>query len=150
MNPNEKLTQLLTNKWFQHDGCDYSFVSCRTVGSNIMILTNKKTLQIPIDRFADFLKKVEQNCYDKSSVQVQKSFIPSELPAKGNVVIVPEKPVVFDKLNNSFESLIELIDGAKDEDLKFLESKVKMLTSVAQTAINMENSRNNLIKMFNK
>jgi hypothetical protein len=32
--------------------------------------------------------------------------------------------------------------------LKFLETKAKMLTSVAQTAVNMENSRINLIKLF--
>ncbi|SHG28315.1 hypothetical protein [Flavobacterium johnsoniae] len=150
MNPNEKLVKLLENKWFQYNGSDYAFISCKNVGSNLMIITNKKTLQIPLDRFVDFYNMVEQNCYDKTSEVLKNNLVPAELPLKNNMIIVPEKPMVFDKLNDSFEKLIDVIDGATDDDLKFLESKVKMLTSVAQTAINMENSRNNLIKIFNK
>lgn len=157
MNPNEKLTELLTNKFFQHEGGDYAFVSCKTIGSNLMILTNKKTLQIPVDRFVDFYQKVERNCYNPADA-INKDLVPTSLPVKKDglaefkprdpVMVIPESPKVFDKLNNSFESLIDSIENATEADLKTLEIKAKMLTSVAQTAINMENSRNSLIRMI--
>jgi hypothetical protein len=161
MNPNEKLTQLLTDKFFKHEGDDYAFMSCKTVGSNLMILTNKKTIQIPVDRFVSFYEKVESNCYAAGDV-IKKEFVPTNLPVKkpdgetlptefkprDSVIVIPESPKVFDKLNNSFESLIDAIDNASEADLKNLEIKAKMLTSVAQTAINMENSRNSLIRII--
>lgn len=161
MNPNEKLTQLLTDKFFKHEGGDYAFMSCKTVGSNLMILTNKKTLQIPVDRFVNFYEKVEANCYAASDV-IKKEFVPTDLPVKkpdsetlpaefkprDSVMVIPESPRVFEKINNSFESMIDAIDNASEDDLKTLEVKAKMLTSVAQTAINMENSRNSLIKII--
>ena len=162
MNPNEKLTQLLTNKFFQHEGGDYAFMSCKTVGSNLMVLTNKKTIQIPVDRFVDFYQKVEANCYNPADIinkdlvptnvpektaEVKKAFVP-EIPMKNQVMIVPESPKVFSKLNQRFENLIDAIDSASEEDLNKLEAKAKMLASIGQTAINMENSRNGLIKML--
>lgn len=161
MNPNEKLTELLTNKFFKHEGDDYAFMSCKTVGSNLMILTNKKTLQIPVDRFVSFYEKVESNCYAAGDV-IKKEFVPANLAVKkpdsevlrpefkprDPVMVIPESPKVFDKLNNSFESLIDAIESANEADLKTLEVKAKMLTSVAQTAINMVNSRNSLIKII--
>lgn len=150
MRPSERLTQLLTDKFFEHEAIQYAFMSCKEVGSNLMILTNKKTLQIPVDRFENFYQKVSANCVDS---QIGKpEFVPTELPLKSEVskvVVVPEMPGVFGKINQSFDSLIDAIDNASDEDLKKLEVKAKMLTSVAQTAVNMENSRINLIKIFN-
>jgi len=161
MNPNEKLTELLTNKFFKHEGDDYAFMSCKTVGSNLMIITNRKTLQIPVDRFVSFYEKVESNCYAAGDV-IKKEFVPTNIPVKNpdsealpaefkprdSVIVIPESPKVFDKLNNSFESLIDAIENASEADLKTLEVKAKMLTSIGQTAINMENSRNGLIKML--
>lgn len=143
----EKLTELLTDKKFSHNGKEYCFVSCKKVSSNIMILTNKETIQISSDRFADFYNKVEANC--STSFEEKKSFVPAELPTKNNVVVLPEMPGVFGKINQSFDSLIDAIDNASDADLKVLETKAKMLTSMANTAVNMENSRINLIKLFN-
>lgn len=144
----EKLTQLLSDKYFHHNGKEYCFVSCKKVVSNIMILTNKETIQVPVDRFNDFYEKVKNNCFDAKYLTAKKEFLPSELPELGNVFYVPETPKTYQKLNNSFDSLIDAIDSATDENLKFLEAKAKMLTSVAQTAVNMENSRINLIKLF--
>lgn len=144
----EKLTQLLTDKYFTHNGKEYCFVSCKKVVSNIMILTTKETLQIPVDRFNDFYEKVKKNCVDARNLPVKKEFSPSELPVKENVFFIPEMPKTYQKLHSSFDSLIDAIDEATDENLKFLETKAKMLTSVAQTAVNMENSRINLIKLF--
>lgn len=144
----EKLTQLLTNKSFIHNNKVYFFVSCKKVISNIMILTNKETLQIPMDRFNDFYEKVKKNCVDARNLPAKKEFSPSELPVKENVFLLPEMPKTYQKLHASFDSLIDAIDEATDENLKFLETKAKMLTSVGQTAVNMENSRINLIKLF--
>lgn len=150
MSPNEKITELLTGKKFNHGGEEFEFRSCKTVYSNLMVITNKKTLQIPLDQFVNFYQKVEKNCESLTAVAVgqKKEFIPEALPLKA--VIVPEIPKVFEKINNSFDALIDKIESATEEDLKFLETKAKMLASVAQTAVNMENSRINLIKMFNK
>jgi len=75
MNPNEKLTALLTGKNFKHDGNDFAFVSCKTVVSNLMILTNKKTIQVPVDRFVDFYQKVEANCYVPQDENVAKELL---------------------------------------------------------------------------
>jgi hypothetical protein len=113
-----------------------------------MIITNKETLQIPMDRFNDFYEKVKKNCVDVRNLPAKKEFSPSELPVKENVFFIPEMPKTYQKLHASFDSLIDAIDEATDENLKFLETKAKMLTSVAQTAVNMENSRINLIKLF--
>ena len=144
----EKLTQLLTDKMFSHNGKDYAFVSCKKVVSNIMILTNKETIQVPIDRFNDFYEKVKMNCVDARNLPSKKEFLPSEIPVKENLFVIPEMPKTYQKLHQSFDSLIDAIDNATDDNLKFLETKAKMLTSVAQTAVNMENSRINLIKLF--
>lgn len=144
----EKLTQLLTDKMFNHNGKDYAFVSCKKVVSNIMIMTNKETIQVPVDRFNDFYEKVKKNCVDARNLPSKKEFLPSEIPVKENVFVVPEMPKTYQKLHQSFDSLIDAIDNATDDNLKFLETKAKMLTSVAQTAVNMENSRINLIKLF--
>lgn len=146
MSPSEKLTELLTAKKFSHCGDEFHFMSCKQVASNLMILTNKKTLQIPVDQFVNFYKKVEGNCSEISELVSKKDFVPKELPLKA--MVIPESPKVFDKLNNSFENLIDAIETASEADLKTLEVKAKMLTSVAQTAINMENSRNSLIKII--
>lgn len=150
MRPSERLTQLLTDKFFEHEAVQYAFMSCKEVGSNLMILTNKKTLQIPVDRFENFYQKVCANCVD--SRIGKPAFVPTELPLKAEVskiVVVPEMPGVFGKINQSFDALISAIDTATDDELKTLETKAKMLTSVAQTAVNMENSRISLIKLFN-
>lgn len=144
----EKLTQLLTDKMFSHNGKDYAFVSCKKVVSNIMILTNKETIQVPVDRFNDFYEKVKKNCVDARNLPSKKEFLPSEIPVKENLFVIPEMPKTYQKLHQSFDSLIDAIDNATDDNLKFLETKAKMLTSVAQTAVNMENSRINLIKLF--
>lgn len=144
----EKLTALLTGKTFSHNGKEYCFQSCKKVVSNIMILTNKETIQIPMDRYDDFYEKVSKNCFDAFNLPQKQSFVPSELPVKQNAICIPEMSTVYQKLNNSFDSLIGQIDNATTEDISFLESKAKMLTSVAQTAIGMENSRANLIKIF--
>lgn len=144
----EKLTELLTGKTFSHNGKNYCFLSCKKVVSNIMILTNKETIQVPLDRFDDFYGKVRKNCFDASNLPKKKEFIPAELPMKKQI-FTPEISNTFLKLNESFEGLIDLINGAKEDDLKFIEAKTKMLTSVAQTAVNMENSRIGLIKAFN-
>ena len=144
----EKLTQLLTDKMFSHNGKDYAFVSCKKVVSNIMILTNKETIQVPMDRFNDFYENVKKNCVDARNLPSKKQFSPSEIPVKENLFVIPEMPKTYQKLHQSFDSLIDAIDNATDDNLKFLETKAKMLTSVAQTAVNMENSRINLIKLF--
>lgn len=144
----EKLSELLTGKTFSHNGKDYCFQSCKKVVSNIMILTNKETIQIPMDRFSDFYEKVEKNCFDVNSISNKQSFVPSELPVKQPTVFIPEMSTTYQKLNASFDSLISQIDNATVEDISFLETKAKMLTTVAQTAIGMENSRVNLIKIF--
>lgn len=143
----EKLTELLTNKSFSHNGKEYFFISCKKVTSNIMILTNKETIQVPVDGFVNFYEKVSKNCSDGSNLPAKQSFVPTDLPVK-NQFFTPEMSNTFLKLNNSFESLIDSIDGATEGNLKFIEAKAKMLTSVAQTAVNMENSRINLIKVF--
>lgn len=148
MDPIEKLTALLAGKTFSHNGKEYCFQSGKKVVSNIMILTNKETIQIPMDRFADFYEKVEKNCFDVNSLAQKQSFIPSELPVKQPAIFVPEMSNTYQKLNASFDSLISQIDNATTEDISFLETKAKMLTTVAQTAIGMENSRVNLIKIF--
>lgn len=144
----EKLTALLTGKTFSHNGEEYNFISCKKVISNIMILTNKKTIQLPVDRYDDFYEKVSKNCFDASNLPQKKSFVPSEFHAK-KPIFTPEMSNTFLKLNASFEKLIEAIDGATEENVKFIEAKTKMLTSVAQTAVNMENSHIGLIKAFN-
>lgn len=144
----EKLTGLLANKSFSHNGKEYFFVSCKKVSSNIMILTNKETIQVALDRFVDFYEKVAKNCSDGLNLPAKQSFVPSELPLK-KPIFTPEMSNTFSKLNDSFESLIDSINGATEDNLKFIEAKAKMLTSVAQTAVNMENSRINLIKVFN-
>ena len=144
----EKLTALLTGKAFSHNGKEYCFQSCRKVVSNIMILTNKETVQVPMDRFVDFYEKVEKNCFYVNNLSDKPSFIPSELPVKQPAVFIPEMSSTYQKLNASFDSLISQIDNATTEDISFLETKAKMLTTVAQTAIGMENSRVNLIKIF--
>jgi hypothetical protein len=144
----EKLTQLLTNKNFSHNGKEYCFLSCKKVVGNIMILTNKETIQVSVDRFNDFYEKVKNNCFDASNLPQKKEFVPSELPMQKSVVFVPEMPKTYQKLNDSFDRLIDEIDNASEKQLKFLESKAKMLTSMAQTTVNMENSRINLIKIF--
>ncbi|WP_281225390.1 hypothetical protein [Flavobacterium aquiphilum] len=147
MDVTEKLTALLTDKKFSHNGKELCFLSCKKVNSNIMVLTNKETIPIPVDRFVDFYNKVEKNC---SPVNESKSsFVPAEIPIKNKAIIVPEMPGVFGKINQSFDSLIDAIENASDADMKVLEVKAKMLTSMAQTAVNMENSRINLIKLFN-
>lgn len=144
----KKLTELLTGKTFSHNGKEYCFQNCKKVVSNIMILTNKETIQIPMDRFVDFYEKVEKNCFDTSNLTQKQSFVPAELPVKQPDVFIPEMSTTYQKLNASFDSLIDQIDKATNEDISFLETKAKMLTSVAQTAIGMENSRVNLIKIF--
>ena len=148
MDPIEKLTALLAGKTFSHNGKEYCFQSCKKVVSNIMILTNKETIQIPMDRFVDFYAKVESNCFDLNNVPEKQSFVPSELPVKQPAVFVPEMSSTYQKLNASFDSLISEIDNATNDNISFLETKAKMLTTVAQTAIGMENSRVNLIKIF--
>lgn len=144
----EKLTQLLSGKSFRHNGKEFFFVSCKKVVSNIMILTNKETIQVPVDRFNDFYEKVKNNCFDATFLPAKKQFSPTGSSVNENMFLIPEMPKTYQKLNNSFDSLIDAIDSATDENLKFLEAKAKMLTSVAQTAVNMENSRINLIKLF--
>ncbi|MGQ7945033.1 hypothetical protein [Flavobacterium sp. WC2509] len=144
----EKLTVLLTGKTFSHNGKEYCFQSCKKVVSNIMILTNKETLQVPESSFINFYEKVEKNCFDASNLPEKQSFVPAELPLKQQKVILPEMSTTYQKLNASFDSLIDQIDKATNDDISFLETKAKMLTSVAQTAIGMENSRVNLIKIF--
>ncbi|BFM41681.1 hypothetical protein CFS9_03220 [Flavobacterium sp. CFS9] len=144
----EKLTVLLTGKTFSHNGKKYCFQSCKKVVSNIMILTNKETIQVPMDRFVDFYEKVEKNCFDTNSIPEKQTFMPTELLVKQPTVFVPEMSSTYQKLNVSFDVLIGQIDNATNEDISFLETKAKMLTSVAQTAIGMENSRVNLIKIF--
>ena len=144
----EKLTKLLTGKTFSHGGKEYCFQSCKKVVSNIMIITNKETLQIPVDRYDDFYEKVSSNCFAASNLPAKQSFVPAELPVKQPNVFIPEMSTTYQKLNASFDSLIDQIDKATNDDISFLETKAKMLTSVAQTAIGMENSRVNLIKIF--
>jgi hypothetical protein len=144
----EKLTELLTGKTFSHNGKEYCFQSCKKVVSNIMILTNKETLQVPESGFVNFYEKVEKNCYDTSNLPAKQSFVPAELPLKQQKVILSEMSTTYQKLNTSFDSLIDQIDSATKDDISFLETKAKMLTTVAQTAIGMENSRINLIKIF--
>lgn len=144
----EKLTALLTGKTFSHNGKEYCFQSCKKVVSNIMILTNKETIQVPMDRFVDFFEKVENNCFDASNLPQKHPYVPGEIVIKQQKVIIPEMSTTYQKLNASFDSLIDQIDKATNEDISFLETKAKMLTSVAQTAIGMENSRVNLIKIF--
>ena len=148
MSPSEKLTELLTAKKFSHGGEEFEFRCCKVVYSNLMILTNKKTLQIPLDQFVNFYQKVEGNCMPVGVIAEKKEIVSKDLPLKA--VVVPEVPRVFEKINSSFEVLIDLIDNATEADLKTLETKANMLTSVAQTAVNMENSRINLIKMLNR
>ncbi|MCG9792505.1 hypothetical protein [Flavobacterium algicola] len=162
MSPEEKLTELLTGKSFTHQGEQFNFVNCKRVVSNIMIFTNKKLLQIPVDRFVDFFQKVESNCEDVVSTLVEKKeYIPTapytaevaspqSYSSHRPVKVMAEMPKVFEKLNESFEDLINKINTASEGDLKSLEIRAKMLTSVAQTSINMENSRINLIKMLNR
>lgn len=144
----EKLTELLTNKVFFHQGKQYNFLSCKKVNSNIMVLTNRETIQVPMEGFADFYEKARFSRFDPKNIPSAKEFVPAELPKKENVVFIPEIPRTFQKLNNSFDSLIDAIDDATEENLKFLEAKSKMLTSLAQTAVNMENSRISLVKLF--
>jgi CCR4-NOT transcriptional regulation complex NOT5 subunit len=144
----EKLTELLTNKVFFHQGKQYIFLSCKKVNSNIMVLTNRETIQVSVERFADFYENVKDNCFSQNQLHSAKEFVPAELPKKENVVFIPEIPRTFQKLNNSFDNLIDAIDDATEENLKFLEAKSKMLTSLAQTAVNMENSRISLVKLF--
>lgn len=151
MDPIEKLTALLTGKTFSHNGKEYCFQSCKKVVSNIMILTNKETIQVPMNRYTDFYEKVSQNCSSASMQLTKQSFVPSELPVKQTGVFIPEAMKIsktYEKLNNSFDSLIDAIDNVTEENIKFIESRAKMLTSIAQTAVNMENSRANLIKIF--
>ena len=143
----QKLTDLLTDKTFEHDGKKYSFVSCKPVASNIMILTNQKTLQIPIDHFDNFYKKVASNCKDIYTANNEVAVAPSRVIYKA--AVMPEVPKTYEKLNLSFEALIDEINNANDENIARIESKAKMLTSVAQIAVNMENSRINLIKILN-
>lgn len=145
MNPIEKLTELLTNKSFSHNSKDYCFQSCKKVNENIMILTNKETLQIPASSFDNFYQNVRGNCVLVSEVFQKPSFIPE----KQNIVkFIPEMPKIYQKLNDSFDKLIDAIDSAGEGDLKHLEVKAKMLTSMAQTAIGMENSRIALVKII--
>jgi len=73
----EKLTALLTGKTFSHNGKEYCFQSCKKVVSNIMIFTNKETLQIPVDRFDDFYQKVKDNCIDASNLPQKQSHVQS-------------------------------------------------------------------------
>jgi hypothetical protein len=146
----EKLTELLTGKTFLHNNKEYCFLSCKKVVSNIMILTNKETIQVPESRFDDFYLKVRSNCFETTNLPQKASFVPVELPMKQQTVFMPEMPKTYQKLNESFDRLIEAINNATEENIKIIESKAKMLTSVAQTAVNMENSRINVIKMFNK
>jgi hypothetical protein len=143
----QKLTDLLTGKTFEHDGKKYSFVSCKAVASNIMIITNQKTLQIPIDHFDNFYKKVASNCKDFYIGNNEVAVAPKHIVYK--TAVMPEVPKTYEKLNLSFEALIDEINSATDNNVAFIEAKAKMLTSVAQTAINMENSRINLIKILN-
>lgn len=144
----EKLTALLTGKTFSHNGKEYCFQRCKKVVSNIMILTNKETLQVPESDFINFYEKVEKNCYDASNLVHKHPCVPGEIVLKQQRVIIPEMSTTYQKLNASFDSLIDQIDKATDADISFLETKAKMLTQVAQTAIGMENSRVNLIKIF--
>lgn len=144
----EKLTELLTNKAFYHNGKEYYFLSCKKVMSNIMILTNKETIQIPVDRFADFYDKVKDNCIIAEKTEASKGFVPSDLPVKKDVFFIPEMPNTYQKLNNSFDNLIDAIDSATGEDLKLLECKAKILTSLAQQTVNMTNSSVGIAKLF--
>lgn len=147
MNPIEKLTELLTNKTFEHNGKKYYFLSCKIVASNLMILTNQETLQIAVDRFADFYKKVASNCAPITTAVTESKTAPARMIHKA--VVIPETPKTFEKLNASFEALIDALTDATEENIGFLEAKAKMITSIGQTAVNMENSRINLIKILN-
>ena len=147
MNIVEKLTDLLTGKTFEHNGKKYSFVSCKIVLYNVMIITNQETLQVPVDRFDDFYKKVKENCAPISAVVNEVKASPSRMIHKA--VVIPETPKTFEKLNASFEALISALDTATEENIGFLEAKAKMIVSIGQTAVNMENSRINLIKILN-
>ena len=146
----EKLTQLLESKMFDHNGKEYVFVNCKKVANNIMILTNKETIQIDASRFVDFYEKVKGNC---RFFEPKKPFVPVQSVAENpahKAVVMPVVPKIFEKLNESFESLIDSIDNATDANIGFLEAKAKMLTSVAQTAVNIENSKVGLMKAISK
>lgn len=148
MNVTELLTELLTNKSFEHNGKDYCFISCKKVVDNIMIITNKDTIQIPAGRIDDFIAKVKKNSISILP-KIENQGIKTELPMKKSVHFIPENSKIFMKLNDSFEDLIAGIDSATEDNIRLIETKAKMLTQVAQTAVNMENSRISLIKLFN-
>lgn len=147
MNTAEKLTELLTGKTFEHNGKKYSFVSCKIVVSNLMILTNQETLQVPVDRFDDFYKKVKANCVPITTAINEFKTAPARIIHKA--VVIPETPKTFEKLNASFEALIDALNDATDENIGLLETKARMITSIGQTAVSMENTRINLIKILN-
>ena len=144
----KRITDLLEGKFFKWHGEQYFFKACKSINYNIMILTNSKTLQIHESDVENFIKTVEPTITSES--KELKSFVPQSLPVQELGIMIPETPSIFKRLNQSFDSLLNEIEGASDEKLKVLELKSKMLTSMAQSAVSMENSRNKLIELINK
>lgn len=146
----KKLTDFLTGKSFTHNNKEYLFVSCKLVNSNLMIFTHKETLQVAIDAFDVFYNCVLENARFTDQISVKQAFKPLSLPMRNDKLLIPETPVVFEKINSSFDSLIDAINNANEESIKMLEIKAKMLTSVAQAAVNMENTKISLMQLLNK
>lgn len=144
----DQISALLESKFFKYKGKQYAFHSCKVVSYRIMILTDNGTLQIDENDLEMFIKEITPTISDVK--KELKSFIPEALPMQKLGLMVPEQSSIFKKLNESFDSLLSEIEGASDEKLKSLEIKSKMLTSVSQSVINMENSRTKLIELINK
>lgn len=142
------LKELLDGNFFKYKGKQYAFQSCKLVSYRMMILTDSETLQIDEVALDSFIEEISPTVTEFGT-QI-KSFASEKLPMRNLNIMIPETPSIFKKINESFDTLLSEIEGADDEKLKTLEIKSKMLTSVAQSAINMENSRVKLIEVINR
>ena len=133
----QELNSSLEGKCFRYKGKDHKYKSCKSLNSYFMITTDRETFQISRSEAEDFLDNLEIISEENR-----------RLPAKQDQLLAFEGPKTFERLNMGFESLLDALDSP-DADLDALEKKSRILTSIGQTAISMENTKIGLIKAIN-
>lgn len=141
-----EITELLEGKFFKYREKDYFFKSCKKVNFKIMILTDSEVIQIVESDVETFFEAVAGSVSNKGTVGNSKGV----QIATPNGLIMPESANMFKALNESFAAILSSLDGDGTEDLERIGEKAKILTSIAQSAINMQNSNIEIYKAINK
>lgn len=138
----------LEGKLFSYKGKNYVFENAKKLSNGcVMVITSTEVIRLLKEQSDEFLKEI---------VLLNPVVKTEWVPNKDEIEVVKrdselsiQSPSIYEKINSSFDTLLNDIMGCNDVQLEVIERKAKVLTSIAQTSVNIENSKQNLIRLFN-